>query len=128
MNTSPLASSPPRDDADICNWLVSAERGLRKSVKSVKELNLAREAATCAIQRERLSNYSTPGGAPQDRHQRRIRARAYQIAQTAFHFGDLESIQFLLEADTNRRTAAHQRQSKSEAGTIAHLSTVGGVG
>lgn len=122
------ATVQTRVDLPTSAWLTGAAKGLRKGFKSVEELNLAREAAGCAIRRERLSNYLTPDGAPQDRHQRRIRARAYQIAQTAFHVGDLEPIQFLLEADANKRTAVRQTEPKSGAGTIAHLSTVGGVG
>ena len=125
---APAIILAPSDQTAICDWPVNASRGLRKRINSVEELDKAREAATCALRAEQLHSQSATVGASNSRHVRRIQTRAHDLACTAVHLDDFAAIDFLLEMDTIEHTAVRQRESKSGAGTIAHLSTVGGVG
>lgn len=118
MSTNPLASSPPRDDAAIRDWLVIAVRGFRKRIDSVAELHLAREAAACALRGQRLNNSSSAGSLAASRHCRKIQTRAYDLTKTAQHIGNFNSVDFLLGADANELMAVRQRRPQLGAVSI----------
>lgn len=127
MKALAIISTPEDQTAAVREWLINAAKGLRKRIASIDELNEARDAAAYALRGERLWDRSVLVGASNNRRLRRIRVRTFEIVETAIHINELKVIGFLLGADADERMAVRQREPKSGAGTIAHLSTAGGV-